>query len=194
MDHYDKATKAAFFHTLVQRLWWGLCCNIAASSGIRHHVKSATKKHWLQFLNDMLSGAYKLEQHHSTSTTSTLFIVEYKSCRIQEWRVVPHTLSTLEDFTLDHRIIEWLGVEGTSRTIKRQPPATGRHRQPPYLILDQAAQGPIQPGLEHFHLQIHRKGWQDLCCSTLPSSDSTALYLPCSNTTNLTCPWSNKAP
>jgi len=41
----------------------------------------------------------------------------------------------------NHRIIEWLGLEGVSRIIKLQPP---------YLMLGQAAQGPIQPDLEHF--------------------------------------------
>jgi len=30
-----------------------------------------------------------------------------------------------------------------------QPPCHRQGRQPPYLIVDQAAQGPIQPGLEH---------------------------------------------
>ena len=48
-----------------------------------------------------------------------------------------------------HRIIEWLGLQGTSRIIELQPPCCRQGLQPPYLILDQAAQGPIQPGLEH---------------------------------------------
>ena len=47
-----------------------------------------------------------------------------------------------------HRIIEWLGLEGTSRIIKLQPLCHRQGHQPPYLILDQAAQGPIQPGPE----------------------------------------------
>jgi len=51
--------------------------------------------------------------------------------------------------TWHHRITEWLGVEGTSRTIKLQPPCRRQSCQPPYLILDQAAQDPIQPGPEH---------------------------------------------
>ena len=46
-----------------------------------------------------------------------------------------------------HRIIEWLRFEGTSRITKLQPLCSLLGHQPPYLILDQAAQGPIQPGL-----------------------------------------------
>ena len=49
--------------------------------------------------------------------------------------------------------IEWLGLEGNSRIIKLKPQSC----QPPHLILDQAALGPIQPGLE---------------CSTLPISET----------------------
>jgi len=49
----------------------------------------------------------------------------------------------------DHRIIEWPGLEGTSRIIKLQPLCHRQGHQPPHLILGQAAQGPIQPGLEH---------------------------------------------
>jgi len=51
------------------------------------------------------------------------------------------------------RIIEWLGLEGTSRIIKLQPPCHRQGCQPPHLILDQAAQGSIQPGFEHL------QGW-----------------------------------
>ena len=48
--------------------------------------------------------------------------------------------------TGNHRIIERLGLEGTPRIIKLQSPA-------PDLVLDQVAQGSIQPGLEHL------QGW-----------------------------------
>jgi len=47
------------------------------------------------------------------------------------------------------RIKEWLGLKETPRIIKFQPPC----HQPPYLILVQAAQGSIQPGLEYL------QGW-----------------------------------
>jgi len=50
-------------------------------------------------------------------------------------------------------IIEWLGLEGTLRIMKLQPLCRRQGYQPPYLILDQAAQGLIQPGLEHL------QGW-----------------------------------
>jgi len=51
------------------------------------------------------------------------------------------------------RITEWLGLEGTPRIFKFQPPCRMQGHQPPHLIPDQAAQSPIQPGLEHL------QGW-----------------------------------
>ena len=56
-------------------------------------------------------------------------------------------------FITNHRIIEWFGLEGTSRIMKLQPSCCRQGRQPSYLILDQAAQCSIQPGLEHL------QGW-----------------------------------
>jgi len=53
------------------------------------------------------------------------------------------------------RIIEWLGLEGTSRIIKLQPSCCRQGHQPPYLMLDQAALGPIQPGLEHLQDRVN---------------------------------------
>jgi len=50
---------------------------------------------------------------------------------------------------LYHGIIEWLELEGTSRIMKLQLPHCRQSHHPPHLILGQAAQGPIQPGLEH---------------------------------------------
>ena len=44
-----------------------------------------------------------------------------------------------------HRIIEWFGLEGTLKIIWFQPPCHGQG----HLPLDQVAQSPIQPGLEH---------------------------------------------
>ena len=51
-------------------------------------------------------------------------------------------------FTWNYRIIEWPGFKGTPKIIKVQPPHLRQGCQPPHLILDQAAQGPIQLGLE----------------------------------------------
>jgi len=50
--------------------------------------------------------------------------------------------------------MEWLRLEGTSRIIKFQPPCHRQGHQPPCLILDQAAQGPIQPGLEYLQGEL----------------------------------------
>ena len=52
----------------------------------------------------------------------------------------------------NHRITEWPGLEGTSRIMNLQSPCHRQGHQPPHL-LDQVAQGPIQPGLEHL------QGW-----------------------------------
>jgi len=46
-----------------------------------------------------------------------------------------------------------LGLEGTSRIMKLQPHPPRQGHQPVHLIPAQAAQGPIQPGLEHL------QGW-----------------------------------
>ena len=53
-------------------------------------------------------------------------------------------------FHLDHRIVQCFGLEGTPG-IKFQPPCHRQGHHPPGLVLDQVAQGPIQPGLEHLH-------------------------------------------
>ena len=52
-----------------------------------------------------------------------------------------------------HRITELPGLEGTSRIMKLQPPCHMQGHQPSHLMLDQAAQGPIQSDLEHL------QGW-----------------------------------
>jgi len=49
-----------------------------------------------------------------------------------------------------HRMV---GLEGTSRITKLQPPCCRQGHQPPHVIPAQSAQGPIQPGLEHL------QGW-----------------------------------
>jgi len=46
-------------------------------------------------------------------------------------------------------LIEWLGLEETPRIIKLQPHCHRQGHQPLDLLLDQVAQGPNQPGLEH---------------------------------------------
>jgi len=49
-----------------------------------------------------------------------------------------------------------VGLEGTSRIMNLQPPCHRQGHQPPHLIPAQAAQDPIQPGLEHLQgLGIH---------------------------------------
>ena len=63
------------------------------------------------------------------------------------------SLTALMYNLINQRITEWPGLEGTSRIMKLQPPRHRQNHQPPHLILDQAAQGPIQPGLEHL------QGW-----------------------------------
>jgi len=64
-----------------------------------------------------------------------------------------YQILTICILVISHRITEWPRLEGTSRVIKLQQPHHRQSHQPPHLILDQAAQGPIQPGLEHF------QGW-----------------------------------
>ena len=66
-------------------------------------------------------------------------------------------------FSQNHRATEWCGLEGTSRIMKLQPLYHRQGHQPPYLILDQAAHGPIQLGLEHLQgWGIHRLSGQSV--------------------------------
>ena len=48
-----------------------------------------------------------------------------------------------------HRIREWPGLEGTSKIMNLQTPCHRQGQQSAHLILDQAAQDPIQHGLVH---------------------------------------------
>ena len=58
-------------------------------------------------------------------------------------------------------MIEWLGLEQTSRIVKLQPPCYRQGHQRPHLIQDQAGQGPVQPGLEQLQGQsIHNLSGQ----------------------------------
>jgi len=76
-----------------------------------------------------------------------------------------------------HGIIEWLGLEGTLRS-----PAAG---QPPHLILEQAAQGPIQFGLEH----TSRNGASTTSLGSLFQHLTTLIVKSCSPlTSNLNLP------
>ena len=65
------------------------------------------------------------------------------------WVAILPRLPSNKHITESHRITEWSGLEGTSRIMNLQPPCHRQGHQPPHLILDQAAQDPIQPGLEH---------------------------------------------
>ena len=47
----------------------------------------------------------------------------------------------------NYRITEWFGLEGTFRSHLVKPPCSEQG----LLQLDQVAQSPVQPGLEHFH-------------------------------------------
>ena len=56
---------------------------------------------------------------------------------------------TILELDLNHRIIEWLRLEGTSKTIELQPPCWGQDCQPLSQALDEIVQGLIQLGLKH---------------------------------------------
>jgi len=68
--------------------------------------------------------------------------------------------------------IEWFGLEGTLKIIWFQPPCHG-HR---HLPLDQVAQSPIQPGLEHSQGgSSHRFSGQPV---TVPHHPHSKEFLP----------------
>ena len=76
----------------------------------------------------------------------------------------------------DHRIIEWLELEGISRIINFQLPCHRQGYQPPYLVPEQVAQSSILPGLKHLQGQsIHSLSGQPVpaphhsLCKELPT-------------------------
>ena len=78
---------------------------------------------------------------------------ELSDCSIVFFKV----LIRLQKVWKNYRIIEWLGLKGTSKIIQLQPPRYGQGGQP----LDQAARGPIQSGLECLRrLNIHNLSGQ----------------------------------
>jgi len=90
-------------------------------------------------------------------------------------------------FRMNHRI-EWLGLEGTTRIIKFPPPCYRQGHQPPNMVLEQVARGPIQPGLEHLRgSSIYNLSRQPVpaphhsLCKELPSDIQTS---PTSNIFN----------
>jgi len=78
-------------------------------------------------------------------------------------------------------IIEWFGLEGTPRIIKLPPPCHRQGHPPPELVLDQAAQGPNQPGLEHF------QGWSvhNLSGQPVPAPHHSVKNFPLTSNLNL---------
>ena len=78
---------------------------------------------------------------------------------------------------ISYRITEWPGLEGTSRNMNLQPPHHRQGHQLPHLTPDQAAQGCIQPGLEHLQgWGIYNLSGQQSPCSALrgPIADDCA--------------------
>jgi len=65
--------------------------------------------------------------------------------RMPSWKIYPVLDSVLREIT------EWPVVEGIQGSSISNPPAR-QGNQPPHL-LDQVAQGPIQPGLEMFSVK-----------------------------------------
>jgi len=67
---------------------------------------------------------------------------------------LPHRLqNTIQIPVWFFILTERPGLEGTSRIVKLQCHSHRQGRHPPYVMLDQAAQGPIQPALEYL------QGW-----------------------------------
>jgi len=73
--------------------------------------------------------------------------------------------------------MEWLGLKGTTRIIKFQPLCHSQDHHPPDLVLNQDAQGSIQPGLEHLQGGMeHPQPLWAACVSTSPLSVLFTLY------------------
>ena len=86
-----------------------------------------------------------------------------------------------QEFTLsqNHRVIERIGLEGTLKITQFQIPCHGQG----YLPLDQVAQSPIQPDLEHFQgWSIHNFSGQPLPLSRHPHHEKFLPYVQSKST------------
>ena len=82
------------------------------------------------------------------------------------------SITKIASLSYNHRIIEWFGLEGTLKITWIQPPC---HEQG-HLPLDQVAQSPIQPGLQHFQGGgIHSFSGQHL---SVPYNTHSKKFLP----------------
>jgi len=120
---------------------------------------------------------------HIVRTLSSTQPVRNQSLRKGEGQDICERMSPLHlthnQFCLNHRITGRPRLEGTSRIIKLQPPHHRQGHQPPHLILDQAAQGPIQPGLEHFQGGgIHDLSGQPVACCLCCTRSVTVATCP----------------
>ena len=95
---------------------------------------------------------------YSQETTTAAFYLEFE---IQFHDLGKKDLASQNH----HRMTEWPRLEGTSRIMKLQPLCHSQGHQIPYLILDQAAYSPIQPGLE----QLQEWGIHNLSGQPVPA-------------------------
>ena len=76
-------------------------------------------------------------------------------CRVRDVPTCKHIVRILFEVT-ESESQGGLGWKGPQESMNLQPPCHRQGHQPPHLILDLAAQGSIQPGLEHLQLRdIH---------------------------------------
>ena len=119
----------------------------------------------------------------TTKVSTTFKIAKWYFCLYN--RVCKYTTAVSQN----HRITEWPRLEGTSRIMNLKSPCHRQGHQLPHLILDQAAQGPIQPALEHLQgWGIHSLSGQPVpaphhsCSKEFIQADCGSLSLPLSVT------------
>ena len=107
------------------------------------------------------------------------WLSDWQSCRMG---LMP--MQTWSTRILIHRITESLGLEGIPRIIKFQPPCYRQGHQPPDLVLDQAAQGPIQK--PSACLRFHRYSADRRCHFTTAQKPQPAPVLSAMTTSSHT--------
>ena len=91
--------------------------------------------------------------------------------------ILSSLLSARRQHSMNHRLIEWLGLEGTSRIIRFQPPCHRQGWQPLDQVLDQAAQGPSNLALSLQRWGIHSFPGQPVAVPHYSLSKNFPCYL-----------------